>query len=121
MTAFAFPSPQLPTPYVIGIRRWSEGESTPHGYTRGKHGEPEQVLIHAVAPGPSKESIEAGRDADEVEWTVYAPPGVHVSPRDLVVLDGTEFEVVGNTRDYTLGPWANPVAGVEIPLKRWRG
>lgn len=111
----------LPTPYTVGHRRWVEGEENPHGYTEGHHGDAVDLAVHAIAPGPSQESIAAGRNPTEIAWTIYAPAGTTANSADLFVVDGLEYEVDGMPRDYTRGPWPNPVAGVTIELKRQGG
>jgi hypothetical protein len=41
--------------------------------------------------------------------------------RDVVIVDGKEYPVDGHPDDWTRGPWANPVAGVTVYLKRVEG
>jgi hypothetical protein len=41
--------------------------------------------------------------------------------RDVVVVDGKDYPVDGQPDDWTRGPWANPVAGVTVYLKRVEG
>ena len=115
----------LPTSHLILVRRWVESatERDEHGNPVAGHGEPEELWVHSIAPGPSTESIRAGRVSDEVEFTILAPAGVAVDARDVVLLSGVEgeFQVHGDSRDWTRGPWPMPIAGVEIELSRKRG
>lgn len=114
----------IPTPHAIFVRRWQSGaERDPLGNPITGHGTPEPVAVHAIAPGASSESVAAGRNTDAVDWTIYAPAGVTVGARDLVLLEagGDEYQVEGDSLDWTNGPWANPVAGVVIELKRQGG
>lgn len=110
-----------PHRYSVGVRRWHEGEPTPHGYGAGYHGDPEPTPVFAFAPGPSEEEVAAGRRMSEVAWTVYAPAGTVVGARDLVVLNGVEYEADGDSRDYSFGPWSSAVAGVVFALKARQG
>ena len=114
----------IPTPHTIYVRRWVEGaEEDPLGNPISGHGDPEPLAVHGIAPGASAESVAAGRNTDAVEWTVYAPAGTSVAARDLVLLqlDGDEYQVDGDSLDWTNGPWLNPVAGVVIELKKSEG
>lgn len=112
----------LPTPHLIHVRRWSESETRDaHGNPVASLGTPEPLWVHSIAPGPSSESVRAGRVADEVELTVLAPAGTAVDARDVVVIDDLEYQVHGDSRDWTRGPWPTPIAGVEIELSRKRG
>ena len=40
---------------------------------------------------------------------------------DLVIVDGIEYHADGDSRDWTRGPWVNPIAGVQLELSRKRG
>ena len=40
---------------------------------------------------------------------------------DLVVVDGKDYPVDGQPDDWTRGPWANPVAGITVYLRRVEG
>lgn len=114
----------IPTPRTVFVRRWVEGvERDPLNNPISGHGAPEPVAVHSIAPGASTESVAAGRSPDEVSWTIHAPAGVEVDSKDLVLLvaGGDEYEVVGDSLDWTQGPWHNPVAGVVIELKRQEG
>ena len=112
----------IPAPHLIAVRRWHESTDVDaHGNPVAGHGDPEPLPAHGWAPGASRESLEAGRDADEVAWTVYLPAGVSIDARDLVILDGTEYAVNGNSLDWSHGPWGNPVAGIVVELVRKEG
>lgn len=112
----------LPTPHLIHVRRWQQGgDPNPHGYRPETYGDPEELLVHGYAPGSSSDSTTAGRDTASTLVTVYAPAGTVIGYRDRAVIDGVEYEVAGNSKDYTSGPWANPAAGVVLELKRLEG
>ena len=113
----------LPAPHLILVRRWVESatEFDEHGNPLTGYGDPEPVPVHSIAPGPSSESVRAGRVSDEVEFTILAPAGVAVDARDVVLIGDDQFQVHGDSRDWTRGPWPMPIAGVEIELSRKRG
>ena len=112
----------IPTPYVLMVRRWSESDE------RDEFNNPVAVLspprpirIHGIHPGQSVEAVAAGRQSDEVAFTVLAPRGTELDARDVVVIDGVEFHVRGDSRDWGNGPWRFPAAGVEFELVHARG
>lgn len=114
----------LPTPRTVYVRRWSvTAERDPHNNPIAGHGALEPMPVHGIAPGASEESVAAGRNPTEISWTITAPAGSHVGAKDLVLLEpgGVEYEVEGESHDWTRGPWVNPVAGVVIELKRQGG
>lgn len=139
--------PTLPTPWLVHIERklvggdqaawaaadkpWTESvdawqeatspqELNPHGYATAKYAEPEPLWVHAISDGPSKELVDAGGNTDEIAKTVYAPSHAQVGYEDRVVIDGIKYEVAGSPKDWTRGPWLNPIAGIEISLRLWR-
>lgn len=112
----------IPTPYTLLVRRyWQSAERDAHGNPLSGHGEPEAMRVHGIAPGASAESVAAGRRADEVVWTIYAPAGATLDARDLVLIGDDEYHLDGDSLDWTRGPWANPAAGVVFELKRKGG
>lgn len=112
----------IPTPHAVSVRRWVPGGTpNPHGYSEGSHGPAEPLPVHALAPGASEEARQSGRDVSEVAWTVYAPAGTVIGSEDLVTVGADEFEVVGDSLDWTRGPWPNAAAGVVFELKRQEG
>lgn len=65
-------------------------------------GPPEDLTIHAMTPGTTEPDL-PGREAEDVAWTLYLPPGQVVSALDLLVIDGDEYEVIGRIRDWGVG------------------
>lgn len=113
----------IPTPWMVGHRVWSQSGRDAHGNAVDSWADPVDVPVHAVAP-----LVREGREPDSGNRSlvvdglqVFAPAGVRFGPHDRVVWRGGTFEVDGETADYTAGPWANPVAGVVINLKRSEG
>lgn len=110
----------LPTPHTVGVRAFQAGATDAHGNPVQSWATPVSVAVHALSPG-SDEPATTSRDLSIIEWTVYAPAGTTVGPRDLVVVDGRGYEIEGEVKDYTRGPWVNPVAGVVFELRRAEG
>jgi hypothetical protein len=73
----------------------------------------------AFAPGSSVEQIQ-GQDIVVTQPTVYLPPGTDATAIDAVQVDGLQYEIDGDPRN-----WVNPFtgwrAGVEVPLRRATG
>ena len=112
----------LPTPHLVHVRRWAISMTTdPHGNPIGAHGEPEELWVHSIAPGPTVEDVQAGRSTVASDLTVLAPAGTTLGADDLVIVDGIEYHADGDSRDWTKGPWPMPIAGVELELSRKRG
>lgn len=110
----------FPLAHTIGVRTFQSGATDAHGNPVESWAAPVSVAVHGISPG-SDEPRSTNRDLSLIEWTVYAPAGTTVGPRDLVIVRGREFTVEGEVKDYTLGPWANPVAGVVFELRRAEG
>ena len=72
----------------------------------------------SVQPGGQTENL-AGRQAVEVRFTVYAPPGVRVDAHDAVEYEGTLFQVDGGAL-----LWKSPTGSVShsvMNLVDWEG
>ena len=111
----------IPARHTVGVRVFQPGiDEDAHGNPVDGWADPVSVPVHGLSPG-SDEPHSTNRDLSVVEWTVYAPAGTTVGPRDLVIVGGREFTVEGEVKDYTLGPWVNPVAGVVFELRRAEG
>lgn len=107
---------------LLQVRRYEAGATDAYGNAADGLSAPQAWSVRGIAPGAMSEPYEATRDASSVVWTVYADksgdvPGV----RDVVVLDGDEFNVIGEPRDWTRGPYPNPTAGVVVELGRVEG
>lgn len=107
--------------YTIAVKRWQAGALDAHGNPAVTYSTPEPVDVFGIAPGPSAESVAAGRNIDGVELTAYAPAGVAVGARDIVTIGATDYEAAGDSLDWTRGPWPNAAAGVVIELRRRSG
>lgn len=81
-------------------------------------------VVSGIAPGATEEPVRSNRDPEQVAWTVYGPKqGCPPSSESEVRLPGdTEwYPLDGRPRDWTFGPWDNPVAGVVVELQRIEG
>jgi hypothetical protein len=73
-----------------------------------------------VAPGPSTELTEAGRDGVTVDATIYCPAGTDLTHLDDVDIDGVRFRVVGHPAEW-VHPWSGWEPGVVAELARVQG
>lgn len=111
----------IPAAQPVTIHRHSLGAVDAHNNPADVWTAATPILVHGVAPGASQEALQAGRDVSRVAWTVYAPAGVSVAARDRVAWLGITYEVLGDSLDWSHGPWANPAAGVVFELGRSEG
>lgn len=111
----------LPTPHTVGHRAFTPGVADGRGNVEGGWADPVDLRVHSVAPGATDEPGTAARDLSLIAWTIHAPAGTDVGPRDLIVVGGREYRVNGEMRDWTKGPWSMPIAGVVIELLRAEG
>lgn len=111
---------QYPTPWNVGVREFSSSAIDSHGNPGEFWGDPVDRPVYAWAPAGTAEPFEVARDAVTWDLDLYAPAGFSCGPRDRVVVDGSEFEVVGRVQDFTRGPfgWA---PGVRVRLKMVEG
>lgn len=110
----------FPTPHVVGVRAFQSGVTDAHGNPVESWAAPVDVPVHGLSPG-SDEPHSTNRDLSIISWTVYAPAGTAVGPRDRVVVSGREYTVEGEVRDWTRGPWRASFAGVVFELRRAEG
>lgn len=106
---------------LAGRRPVRATEKNPHGYLPYDDVTPFALPVFGMAPGPSAESAQAGRDTSRIAWTLYCPPGVILDGTEEIQVDGEWLEVDGESRDWTRGPWPNPVAGVVVELLKRKG
>lgn len=117
----------FPIRFTLQVRRRVEDGVDAHNNPVVTYDEPADWPVYGYAPRqwpPTPASGTAmaefgamGRNLDIVAWTVFAPksdatPGA----LDHVVLDGVEYEVVGEPMDWTNGPW-QVGAGVVVELR----
>lgn len=106
--------------YTVGLRRHSSDATDSHGNAIDAWADPIGYPVYAIAPTTSNEP-DPSRTAVVTGYTLLAPPdGEPVTPLDRFVLDGVEWEVVGEIADWTRGPFGfRP--GVSINLTRAAG
>lgn len=109
----------LRTMHLVGVRRHNTGAEDAHGNPIEGHGEPEDLLVYAIAPSTSDEP-QAGRNLVVTGYTLLAPPGTDIDPLDLIVIDGEDYKVVGDYGDWTRGPFGYR-PGVSISVQRAEG
>lgn len=107
----------FPTPYVVGLHVWAGAGEDTHGnpvesYTPplNQPGTPYAVIGWSVPS--STEPAVAGHDRVVVDVELLTPPGFPAKPRDVIDLPSGQFEVVGEVRDYTTGPFGFAPGGV---------
>ena len=110
----------IPAPHTATVRRWSAGAPDAHGVPADVWAD-EQISVHGVGPATDEATTGDYRADDSETITVYAPPGVSVAARDRIVWQGRTFEVVGDSVDWSAGPWQNTAAGVVIRARRTDG
>ena len=111
----------LPTPYVVGVKRYLPGAVDTHGNPLDAWSDPVDLPVSAIAPGAMVEAGQPNRDVSEIAYTILAPPHPNMpAERDLVVLFGVEFPVSGKPKDWTMGPWTF-APGWSFELQRVEG
>lgn len=120
----------LPTPWLIGLRVYSQAGEDGHGNPVESWAAPVPVPVHGVAPQTSLEPMEPGRYLVVETLTVYAPAGTVVGEHDRVVwpyrdgmpeVEWVSYDVDGPLADWTTGPWPHPIAGVTFNLNLTKG
>lgn len=112
----------LPTPYTLGVRTYSGTTQDSHNNDVPIYADPVDWPVHAYASGANDEPAQQGRDLSNVLWTVYAPADDNLpGALDRVVLEGTEYAIEGEPRDYSHDPWQHRIGGAVVYLKDPRG
>lgn len=92
---------------TVGVRTYVPGAVDAHNNPADAWGAPVEWPGCAVAPAGSSEDS-TNRTTVITTLDVYGPHDMEVGPRDLVVYDGEEFQVVGE-----IARWRNPYTGYE--------
>ena len=111
----------LPTPYTLQVRTYDPDTVDAYNNPIDAWGDPVDWPVHAYASGANDEPEQPGRDLSMVLWTVYAPAENLPGARDLVVLNGTEYKIEGEPRDYSHDPWQHRIGGAVVYLKDANG
>ena len=114
----------IPTPHTVAVRNLMAGAEDDFGIP-GEAWAETTWAVHAIAPGTRDEADRTNRNLSTALWTVYGPKteGAPTGARSQVRLPGsTEWlEVEGDVKDWTLGPWPHPTAGLAVELRRADG
>lgn len=114
----------MPAPHAITVLRHSVGPPDRHGRPTDTYtADPAPIYAYGITPGPADEPYRPRRELSTAEATILAPhqPGLPTD-RDRVRLpSGLVYAVLGVPLDWTLGPWAHPIAGVAIEIGRADG
>lgn len=112
-----------PSPHRLQVRKYVPAtEPDEFGNLGGTLADPVDWWVRSVDPVPNRETATANRDLATLAYSIQADKSPQVpSYRDVVVYDGQEYPVDGRPDDWTVGPWANPAAGVTVYLKRVEG
>lgn len=119
----------FPTIHTVGHHVWTPGvEEDAHGnlvdgWVPPLDEDGTEVRVIGWSVPSSTEPALAGHDRVVVDIELLVPPGVPFKPRDVVDLPGLnagQFEIVGEIRDYTSGPFGWSPGGV-VNLSRVEG
>lgn len=106
---------------MIGhVRRHSEGLDADDNPV-SVFADPVPFTVSSAEPGPSRELGRDGRDVQQVAWTLTVPRRTVLGERDVIVWQGSEYRVDGRPLDWTLGPWPNPAARIQVGIRRVTG
>lgn len=113
----------IPSTHRLQVRKWIEATAPDAmGNTDGTLSPPRDWYVRSVDPVSTREPGRENRDLAQIAFTIHADKTILVpSYRDVVIIDGKEYQVDGEPDDWTQGPWANPAAGVTVWVKRQEG
>src|SRR4051812_39293409 len=104
---------------VILQKPYAAGEKNAHGNKAKEYGEPIEREVYGYGPPASTKNPEPGGTQVIEGLDVFAPI-FPVDDKDLFVVDGDEYAVVGEAGDWTKGPFGYQ-PGQVIHLKRVEG
>lgn len=108
-----------PLPYIVGHRVYQSGLEDAHGNPIPGWAAPVDVRAMWWSPA-TQEPLLAGHDREVVDVVVVVASTTTVGARDRMVVEGREFEIVGDPLDFDHGP--HLPAGVRpVNLKRVTG
>ena len=112
----------IPSPHRISVRRFIAGAKDEFNNSVPSWAAAQPWDVRSVDPLTGREPGIQFRDMATLALVVQADKTPEVPGyRDRVVVDGEEYDVDGRPDDWTMGPWANPAAGVTVYLKRVEG
>lgn len=111
---------EFPLLFTVGHRIYSAGAEDDWGNTVSGWADPVTKPVYGWGAPVTSEPKVAGHGRDVVEIELLVPPGFECSPRDRMVLDGDEYEVIGGPEMYDHNPFGWNPGGV-INLKAVSG
>lgn len=112
----------IPSPHKLQVKRYSSTAKDDFNNSVTTYTDPVDWWVRSVDPASQREGNAPNRDMATIAYVIQADKTATVPGyRDLVVVDGQDYPVDGQPDDWTRGPWANPVAGVTVYLKRVEG
>ena len=110
----------FPLLFTVGVRAFLPGAEDAHGNPIEDWAPATPHKVYGWSVPSSTEPKLAGHDRVIVDVELLAPEGFPASPRDKVVLDGVEFQVLGYAEDFNHGPFGfRP--GLVVNLQRVEG
>lgn len=111
----------FPLLFSVGHRVWSEdGSYDDHGNPAEDWSAPVVKAVYGWGAPNGDEPKMAGHDRVTVQVELLVPPGFVCSPRDRILLDGVEHEVIGPVESYDHNPFGWNPGGV-VNLRRVEG
>lgn len=110
----------FPLRFTVGHERYAGTGEDELGNETESWSSPVSVLVFGWEPPKSTEPVLAGHDRVVVDLRLYAPKSMAPAPRDRVVVDGEQFEVIGWPEDPNNNPWFKPGL-VTVNLRRVEG
>lgn len=122
---------EFPLAQTVGHKPYTGTGENSHGNEVKTYGDVVDVKVYGYGPPTRSTDAEPGGTQVIEGLDVYAPAPllkdtpdgpvpVTVDPRDLFVVDGKEFMVIGEVSDWTKGPFGF-MPGQVIHLKRVEG
>lgn len=90
--------------FNLGVKRYQVGAIDDYGNATETYGPVEDLPVFAVGPYGSLEPS-PDRDETDTRVEVFCPPDTVLSPHDVLIHVGKDYEVIGVMSDYTLGPY----------------
>lgn len=110
----------FPLLFTAQVRKFQPGATDVHGNPEESWAPATEHKVFGWSAPTSTEPKLAGHDRVTVDVELLAPEGFPSGPRDLVILNGTEFEAVGYPEDFNNGPFGfRP--GLVVNLRRIEG
>lgn len=108
-----------PLAQTVYQKPYSSTTKNAHGNDVVNHGDPIPRPVYGYGP-PSRTSEAEPGGTQVIDGLDVFGPIFPVDPRDLFVVEGTDYDVVGHADDWTKGPFGF-LPGQVIHLKRVEG